>query len=742
MKRSLILLLVLIVFIILGGGATLPLNATKHQLRGKHTSAVEASVEWICQKHPQRVTRLFASLDLDHKGMGPVKTAVEKADWSGACRALLSYYRESTSGQRLRREPVKPGKATDPKAENILRDVFTFHSLTAKVPRRKTGGLDWADFGPKDDVEWGTSLNRHTHLRTLLGGYFKTGNLDYVRCIDAHVRDWILSNPYSGDPYAGKRTKRLPKPALQWYDLEPAHRVLHWMEIFYALQKVEALTPATRILLLSSLPDHGHFLNNLKAKVTTNHSVVRMNGLAALAVGWPEFKDAPKWLQSSILRMTRLVDIQVYPDGAYKELASDYHWGIRNELEVFSQRISQGRHKLPDSFVTTLEKMNNYAAFTIRPDGYGLLNNDSDRRNTQELLREAAKTYNRPDWLYISTNGREGKAPEGPPSVVFPWAGQMIMRSGWDSDAHWAFFDIGPWGTAHQHDDKLHLSIAAFGRDLLVDGGYYTYKKGAFRRFFCSSAAHNVILIDGYGQEPGPKAAAKALAQGSYAVTPAFDYARGSFTGGFRDVKGTAIHTRALVYLRGGFWVVVDRIVTDRPRTIQALWHYHPACAVTIEKGTVTSGDPGQGNLRIMPVSDLSWKVNIVKGQTEPSIQGWWSEGYNMKKASPTAVYTTSIDTTATFAWVLVAARGAVPQASAQMTANNKDNVRIRVKLPGEQPLEITIPLKGRESTVELAALVSDQRNGQLQGITVDTVGNTNDGLASFSCSRTYQCKQ
>ena len=49
------------------------------------------------------------------------------------------------------------------------------------------------------------------------------------------------------------------------------------------------------------------------------------------------------------------------------------------------------------------------------------------------------------------------------------------MRDGWHERAHWAWFDAGPWGIAHQHNDKLHLSVSPFGRDVLVDTGRYNY---------------------------------------------------------------------------------------------------------------------------------------------------------------------------------------------------------------------------------------------------------------------------
>src|SRR5690606_31477637 len=105
-------------------------------------------------------------------------------------------------------------------------------------------------------------------------------------------------------------------------------------------------------------------------------------------------------------------------------------------------------------------------------------------------------------------------------------------RSGYDAQAHWSFFDMGPWGSGHQHNDKLHISISAYGRDLLVDAGRFAYtgevaqKFGAYAR---GSESHNLVLIDGNGQSPGPTLASAPLNESHTRITPLFDYASNSF---------------------------------------------------------------------------------------------------------------------------------------------------------------------------------------------------------------------
>ena len=61
----------------------------------------------------------------------------------------------------------------------------------------------------------------------------------------------------------------------------------------------------------------------------------------------------------------------------------------------------------------------NYVAFSMRPDGAGLLNNDGDRNQNRRPLLRAAERYDRPDWTWIAKNGREGEHPSEPPSTAW-----------------------------------------------------------------------------------------------------------------------------------------------------------------------------------------------------------------------------------------------------------------------------------------------------------------------------------
>jgi hypothetical protein len=305
---------------------------------------------------------------------------------------------------------------------------------------------------------------------------------------------------------------------------------------------------------------------------------------------------------------------------------------------------------------------------------------------------EAAKKFNKNDWAYIASNGKTGSKPLDGPSYMFPWAGQLISRSGYEAQAHWSFFDIGPWGSGHQHNDKLHLSVSAYGRDLLVDAGRFAYTGETaekFRSYAKGSEGHNLLLIDTHGQKPGPTHAESPLSDTHFKLQKDFDYASNSMSD-FIDLEGKAEHTRALFYVRGEFWVVVDQIKTDRPRQIDALWHWHPLCKVVKDNITVKTENQS-GNLAVIPVSSQKFDITFIKGQEKPAIQGWYSPEYNLYEPNTMSKYSAHINGNDTFVWLLLPSEKETPTVKATILTQNEEGVKLEVKMK-EKTWQLTIP--------------------------------------------------
>lgn len=668
------------------------------------------SVDEVCGISRDQIATLFARLDLDRDGLMPVKEAVARQDMQTACDALITYYRGREVPSRLRIPKVAGGEARHPRGDQVLQDIFSVQGVTAPHVRQWHGGLNWTYMGPKDDREWAWFINRHVMFRDLVSAYRETGNPDYVRKFDDLVRDWVCAIPYQSEEEA----------VLHWRPLEAAARLgSTWPRAFFGFQQEDAFSPAGGLLMLASIRDHANHLRHFH-ETRGNHRILEMMGLLRGALYWPEFRDSADWVEYASDQLSDQIAQQVYPDGACKELSGDYHRVVLGTFQRAADTFERNRVAVPADFRAALIRMWNYLAYTMRPNGFGLLNNDGDLSNVVKRLKRAAALYRRDDWLYIATNGRRGRGSDPTPSVFFPWAGQLVSRSDFGADAHWSFFDVGPWGTSHQHNDKLHLSVSAHGRDLLVDSGRFAYGGELGKRFRFAygkhSAGHNVVLIDGKGQAAGPLEAARPLAASDYGIQDRFDFARGS-QDHFDNVEGEVRHLRSVVYVRGGFWVVVDRVETDRPRDLQVLWHWHPSVDVVIQDGRVASVDAEQGNLAIVPVGELEWTVELAKGQDEPRLQGWYSERYNQAVPSFATLYDTTIEQSATFVWVLMPAKGRVPDIEAKAVSSTDDHLALAVVDADDVKYDIRVPLTGGSEPVLRA---SDGRIGQMARVAAD----------------------
>ncbi|WP_245189360.1 alginate lyase family protein [Lunatimonas salinarum] len=641
--------------------------------------------------YPELVMEVFEPIDLDLPGLEEVKMAYNREDWVSAAEALLHHYRTSENAKELAREIPPSSGLSVAAADTVLNYVFTIQNVRGVVPLGSDGHRDWYYKGPNNDREWAWLSNRHSQLAEVVNAYFETGNVKYAVFVDDFLKDFIL--------------KSLPYPAVKgsesiWRGLEVAARAKVWTRLFYAMSGSEQLSDATRLLILRSLPDHAHYNRNFHGG--NNWLTMEISALSTIAAYFPEFRESQAWLDYSIDAMVESMRNQVYPDGVQTELASHYHNVSLHNFELFKELCEKAGRSLPAYFENTIESMYRYIAHAVRPDGYRILNNDGDRGSDRELILAGAQKYQAADWEYIATNGLRGSIPAEGPSFFFPWAGQLISRNGYGPHAHWSFFDVGPWGSGHQHNDKLHLSIAAYGRDLLVDAGRFAYTGAVaekFRPYALSSAGHNLLLIDGKGQGKGPTHAEKPLTEEDVVITEDFDFAYGIFDS-FLDLEGEASHARSMMYVRDHFWVVVDRVITDRPRTIEALWHWHPDCDPVIDGNRIKTNN-SLGNLTIVPVGTSGWRIDQVRGQEDPVIQGWYSPEYNVYGPNTTSIYQMPISENSQFVWVLIPSERSGVVTRASVIDTTESELRVEVEVAGDRWV-LSIPHAGTDGVALL----------------------------------------
>lgn len=573
------------------------------------TCWVQASVsnDFIATNR-DRLDNLFGQLDKRHPGLEEAVGQWQNGEQRAALRGVASYYRNRSVDLGLFEPAYIPDDVLY-RSDKAMENTFYIHSEWTVVPFSASGGIDWDYRGKDGDKEIAWMLNRHVILPILAEGYRQSGQTGYRERLNLLLVDWITTSPYPD------RITFSPR----WRPLEAARRVLNsWIHVFHG--ENDLLDDETLLLVLSCIPEHADALYQHASFWGGNHLLTEKIALLALASAWPEFSESPKWKANAIEVVTRQLMEQSYPDGSYTELSNHYQRVVITNTLPFLKLLKHGVAEHGDTPVyERIEAMWNYFACATKPDGSGPMNNASDREDNARILKSAWEHFGRKDWLGIATNGKEGVLPGGQPSRVFPWAGHVFMRSDWGPLASWVYFDAGPYGTAHQHVDKLHLSVSLRGEDLLSDSGRYTYKPGKWKDYFQGPRSHSVILLNGQPSLQGPRKGSqpaslhfKQLDGAVYASSTAY------FDLKIQPLRGPVPWTRHVILDMRGFVIVFDQLLAFRKYEAEVIWQFAP-------------GINRESASRIISVSgDLPQRQRAVAGNEQVPVGGFSSSQYGL----------------------------------------------------------------------------------------------------------------
>ena len=718
----------------------------------------------ICGANATLGAQVVSVLNLTFPGLGAVASAAARGDLGAACGALAEYYAAANTSAWLRR-PLPPpssrrvGGAVD---DVVFRDVYAEGGLgSGRVPRNADGGLDWLCRGPRNDPEFENVLNRHQTFPTVLDAWSATGNDDYVAWLDRTIIDWATHNPCPGGDLQASAPRCFPvgdgsSPACAWGPrdvpgaqacassyVESPWRLLEqgarfstggggppWPAAFFGLQRAANFSDSARALAVLVAGEHLATLVAAGTAGVSNWAITQNTGLVTLALAFPELKGAASARDAALANLLSLLSSGVYPDGVETEQASGYDMNTANDFFNVLQLLAiAGDASPPASFRAAAERMWAYGAFVSDPAGCLPRNGDSDVCGSG-YSEAAALYFNRSDWRFVHSNGKNGTVPAtnatSGPSVAFPWAGQIVMRSGFGEGATWAWFDAGPYGSSiHGHRDKLALNVHARGAMLLVDSGRFAYDGTdlpailhvAYAR---NASAHNTLTVDGCDQAAEPAVASAPLPAGAVTLSAPFDEAFASMANYDKScLAGAATHSRAVRFVRaagagggapddGDYIVVVDVLASDRPRSVQARWHSHPsASAFELDNATGVArvggarweGEPAPAQVCVIPATGATagWaSVGVARGVAPPAApyQGWYSASYDDAQPASTLVYGGEVEGGAgVWAWLLVPSAAARDCAGdgLRVLAANATHVAVGVSLSGQSEASLEI---------------------------------------------------
>ncbi len=614
----------------------------------------------------------FDALDLERPELAAVKRAVDAGDLDGAQSAWAQYLRERRMPRWFdmwyeRPDPVAPERASLGAAERALAHVFSFQGQQFELGP----DIDWSSNqmteGESATVEWNASLNRHGLFSALATAWWRTGDQKWTDELVAMWLDWIEDAPVlmhsSGNsPYHWA-----------WETLNTAVRASSaWPNSLFRTLDSSSWTDEAIVTVSRSFAEHARHL--LAWPSHGNWLTAESTGLYYTGVLFPEFREAGQWREVGLRRLYDQMEEEVYPDGLEYELALGYGmWVLRNYSDVLDfALLNEQRDELPADWLDRIEAMYDYVLYASMPNGIVPGLNDSGNTDRLRYMERAAKYFpDRADFAWAAGDA-QGEMPADT-SRAFDYSGHYVMRTGWTPEDRFLLMDAGPFGSGHQHEDKLTLILYALGRMHLVDAGNYMYDHSRWRRYVLSTRGHNTVRVDGLDQHRRGLRDTYIL---PYPFEPLgnpwvagddFDFAQGSYTEGYGDDNAVRVtHTRSVLFVKPQYWIVVDRLTPedDASHEYEALFHLDADEATVGDDLSVTSitGDD-QSHLVIAPLPAEGLSVEVVKGVEEEPVQGWSWAMLGRRGAIPTAIYRLSGAGEQTMVYVLwpVEAGGASP---------------------------------------------------------------------------------
>ncbi len=476
---------------------------------------------------------------------------------------------------------------------------------------RRAGWGHWSRIDPLDPEVAGEykliwELNRHQYFATLGKAYWYTGDERYAATFVEHLMAWMDANP--------------PTWGINWASsLEVAFRLISWIWGLYFFKTSPRLTGAAYLRTLKFLYLHGrHVETYLSTYYSPNtHLTGEALGLVYLGTLFPEFRDAARWRRVGWAILVEHLNKQVRPDGSYFEQSTYYHRYTTDFCLHLSILGQLNGLPIDAPIHGTLQALLDQVMYLTQPDGcVPLLGDDDGGRlvilderapsDFRAALATGAALFNRPDYRYVAGESAEETvwllgcaglrafdavtpAPPAATSRAFPDGGYYVMRDGWARDASSLLVDCGPHGVlncGHAHADALGVTLVVRGTPVLLDPGTYTYTLAPeLRDHFRSSAAHSTVTVAGASSSipAGPFSWCHVAQSTPVAWRPGeqCDYFEGAHDG-YARLTPPALHRRALLFLRGDYWIVRDRIDTEGDHDVALHLQFAPGLALEI----------------------------------------------------------------------------------------------------------------------------------------------------------------
>jgi hypothetical protein len=561
-------------------------------------------------------------------------------------------------------------------------------------------------------------VNRCHHLVTLARAFLLTGDERYARAVWDGMASWVEANP--------------PGFGINWSSpLEIGIRLVSWAMALDILGASGGTPGRARDVAASAWLQAEHASANLSlyASSRNNHLIGEAAGLQAAGAKFRWLTGAAAWHERGRRLVEREVPAQVSPAGVPREQA--LHYGVFVLEFCLVSAVSGGASADLVRRAGALSEFLGAAsgsggALPSIGDGDGgraLALSDRPDRQAQCATACAAVLAGLPEprgvtradlgqaaWLFgpaaVPAKRDRPGATRACASRAFADGGYFVTRG----EGRHAVVDCGPLGyrsiAAHGHADCLSLVVCLDDEWVVTDPGTYCYhRERAWRDHFRSTAAHNTVTVDGDSQSRmlgpflwGRRASANAV---RWAEHEDFDLFEGTHDG---YARLGVVHRRRVLFVRDGYWIVVDDLEGSGEHRIEATLQFSAATVVASGAGDgcreheVVSA--GGHRLSVKSWLPDGMDARVLEGLDAPP-RGWVSSGFGEKHSSPSLAFAGTVPLPTRIAFAIAPASQDDPGARVTLAVSQPGGLAFEAESAGGRCLwllgAVSLPDRGME---------------------------------------------
>lgn len=488
-------------------------------------------------------------------------------------------------------------------ADDVCNNTLIFNSKwdleRTDIPQIFENKIDW-NYIPKDDPEFVYQLNRHRFWICLGQAYVITKDEKYAKTFVAQLIDWIDNIVLTKD-----------SETTTWRTIEAGFRGEYWSKAFRYFKNSKYITDEIVNKFYNSMIQHGEYIINSYSpfRLLSNWGVIENHGLFDIALTLPQNNITKNFAKIALKHLENEICIQIMDDGTHWEQSPMYHNEVLHcylDVMILAQK---NNIKLPDRMIERVKKMAYVNMIWKKPDGHQLIQGDSDDLDITDSITKTACIFKDNKLKYFGYNILDFESvwdlgikaayeyesikacePEFK-SYALNDSGNYYMRSDWTEKANFLHFHCGTLGAGHGHSDKLHIDLYAYGEDILVDAGRYTYVPKPERLELKSPKSHNTITVDNKDftvcKDSWECSKLSQPVKQSFKITEQFEFVQCAHLG-YMDMKKAVFVNRKIIFIKPDIYILIDEMYTGGNHFYNQYFHFNNKGILSKDKNIIS----------------------------------------------------------------------------------------------------------------------------------------------------------